>query len=289
MTDVLQVVIYGLVLGSVIALGAMGVSLLYGILRFAHFAHGDLMTLGAYLALPAVTRLGLPVPLAMLVGMGGTVGVALLVDRALYRPLRRAAPVILLIASVGVALAVRSVVQLVWGPAIQTYYQGIQFPYLWLGLRVKPTWLVIAGTAAALAVLAHLFLTRTRLGKAMRAMADNPDLARVTGIETERVVAWTWVMGGGLAAGAGVLLGLDTRLLPTMGWNLLLPVFAGAILGGLGSPYGALAGGLVIGVAQELSTLALPAAYKTAVSFVVMILLLLLRPAGLFGGKPGWS
>jgi branched-chain amino acid transport system permease protein len=141
-------------------------------------------------------------------------------------------------------------------------------------------------------VALHLFLTRTRHGKAMRAMSDDPELARVTGIATERVIVWTWAIGAGLAAIAGVFQGMDTQLNPSMGWNLLLPVFAAAILGGIGRPYGAVAGGLVIGLAEELSAYPwigdaplLSPGYKTAVAFTLMVAMLIWRPTGLFRGR----
>ncbi len=281
-TEWLQLVIYGVVMGSILALAGFGLSLTYRILNFAHFAHGDIMTLGAYLAL-LFYQLHLPLWGAGLLAMAATGLIAVAIDRVVYRPLRRTGPTTLLIASVGVALIVRHLIQLLWGPDNLVYEQGIQMPYRFAGLRIKPNQVLIVVAAGLLAVLVHLFLTRTRPGKAMRAVADNPDLARVTGIRTELVIAWTWVLGAGLAAASGTLLALDTYLRPTMGWNILLPVFAAVILGGIGSPYGAIAGGLVIGIAQELSTAFLPSEYKPLTAFVLMIAMLLARPQGLFG------
>ncbi len=281
--EISQLTVYGIVLGSIIALGAIGLSLLYGILRFAHFAHGDVMTVGAYLALAGVAGLGLPMWAAFGLALAGGIGLAVLIDQALYRRLRRTAPVILLIASVGVALILRSLVQLVWGPDTQVYTQELQMPMRILDIRLKPSQLQILIGTGVLVVLLHLFLTRTRTGKAMRAMADNPDLARVVGIDTEQVVVWTWVIGAGLAVAAGIFLGMDTRLQPTMGWHILLPVFAATILGGIGKPYGAIIGGMVVGVASELSTMVFPPVYKPAVAFALMVAMLLVRPTGLFG------
>ena len=283
--EVLQLLVYGIVLGSIIALGAIGVSLIFGILRFAHFAHGDLMTLGAYFALAGVAGMNLPMVLAFLLGAVATAAVAVGIDRALYRRLRRVHPIILLISSVGVALMARSVVQMIWGPDNQIYAGGIQMPWVIAGLRIKPDWVPIVGGAVALMVLLHVFLQHTRLGKAMRAMSDNADLARVTGIDTEKVVILTWIIAGLMAGAAGIFLGIDTRLHPIMGWKLLLPVFAAAIFGGIGRPYGAIAGALVIGITQELSTLFISPAYKPAVAFGIMVLILVWRPTGLFRGK----
>ncbi len=285
MIDFLQIVIYGIVLGSIIALGAIGVSLIFGILRFAHFAHGDLMTLGAYFALAGVAGMSMPMFAAFGLALAATALVAVGIDRALYSRLQQVSPIILLISSVGVALMLRSLVQMIWGPDNEIYQSGISMPWTFAGLRIQPTQVMIVGGAAGLMLLLHLFLQHTRFGKAMRAMSDNPDLARLSGINTERVVILTWIIAGALAAAAGVFLGMDTRLHPIMGWKLLLPVFAAAIFGGIGKPYGAVAGALVIGLAQEMSTLILPAAYKPAVAFALMVIILVWRPTGIFGGK----
>ena len=285
MIEIAQLLVFGVVLGGIIALGAVGVSLLFGILRFAHFAHGDMMTLGAYIAFVFATTLGLPLYIAFPVAIAATIAIAVAIDQVLYRRLRRTAPVILLFSSFGMALILRSVVEMIFGPDTVVYDNAIRLPWTVAGLRIKPDHVVIlAGTALLVAAL-HLFLRHTRTGKAMRAMADDPDLARVSGINTERVIVWTWVIGGGLAAAAGMFLALDTRLVPLMGWHILLPVFAAAILGGIGNPYGAILGGLAIGIATELSTLILPPVYKPAVAFLVIVAMLIWRPTGLFAGR----
>ena len=285
MAELPQLLVYGVVLGGIISLGAVGVSLIFGILRFAHFAHGDMMTLGAYFALMFYGALSLPMPLAFVLAMVLTALLAVILDRLIYKRLRRGQPVVLLIASVGVALMVRSAIQVFWGPDVQNYGSGIQMPWVVAGLRIKPDQVQILVGVALLVTALHLYLQKTRMGKAMRATADNMDLARLSGIDTERVVLWTWVLGAGLAAAAGIFLAMDTRLHPVMGWRLLLPVFAAAILGGIGRPYGAIAGGMVIGIAQELSTLVVSPAYKPAVAFAIMVVMLIVRPTGLFGGR----
>jgi branched-chain amino acid transport system permease protein/neutral amino acid transport system permease protein len=285
MNQFLQLVVFGVVLGGIIALGAVGVSLIFGILRFANFAHGDMMTLGAYLALIVVGPLALPMYVAFPVALAGTALIVVGIDQVLFRRLRRTAPVILLISSFGVALILRSVIQLIWGPDNVVYSSAIQLPWRFAGLRIRPDHATILVTTVALVVLLHLFLQHTRTGKAMRAMSDDPDLARITGINTERVVIWTWIMGGALAAAAGIFLGMDTRLNPLLGWNVLLPVFAAALLGGIGRPYGAIAGGFVIGIATEVSTMFMEPVYKPAVAFALIVLLLLVRPTGLMRGQ----
>ncbi len=284
MTDFLQLVIYGVVLGSILTLGAIGVSMIFGILRFAHFAHGDLMTSGAYFGLSFIIVSGLPVWWALPAGMIGTAALAVFIDQVLYRRIRRTQPVILLISSFGIALVLRSAVQIIWGPDNQNYTTGIQIPWRVGDFRIKPDHVWIVLSALVLVAALHLFLTRTRMGKAMRAMSDNRDLALITGIPAERVVMMTWIMGGAMAAAAGVFLGIDTRLHPVMGWSVLLPVFAAAILGGIGRPYGAIAGGMIIGLAMEVSTMIIEPAYKPAVAFAIMVATLLVRPQGIFKG-----
>lgn len=289
MAELLQLILFGLVLGSILTLGAIGLSLTYGILKFAHFAHGDFLTLGAYFALSLIATAQLPILVSIPIAALATLLVALIADRLIYRRLRRTRPVILLIASVGVALILRSAVQIIWGPNVQVYVQGIQLPYVIPfgngAIRIKPDHLVIMGGALVLVTSLHFFLQYTRVGKAMRAMSDNPDLARVTGIDTEKVVLWTWGIGIALAAVGGIFAGLDAQLHPNLGWQLLLPIFAAAILGGIGKPYGAIAGGMTIGLAQELSTLVIPPEYKPAVSFGIMVLVLIVRPRGIFAGS----
>ncbi len=284
MTDLLQLLVFGIVFGSILTLGAIGVSLIFGILRFAHFAHGDMMTVGAYFALIFVAQIGWPIYMALPAAMIGAAILAILIDQSVYRRLRRTAPVILLISSFGMALLLRAAVQLIWGTDNQVYQPGINVPYVVFDIRIKPDHLVIVGASVILVFAFHLFLKMTRMGKAMRAMSDNVDLARVSGIDSERVVIWTWVIGGALAAAAGVLLALDTRLNPQLGWNVLLPVFAATIVGGIGRVYGAIAGGMFIGIATELSTAVLLPAYKPAVAFTLMVLVLILRPRGLVRG-----
>ena len=281
MTDFVQLIVYGIVSGAIFALGGIGISVIFGILRFAHLAHGDMMTLGAYLALAAISALQLPVLAALPLAMIGTAATAIAIDWLFYRRFRRARPVILLISSFGMALVLRSAIQLIWGPGNHVYESGISIPYVLFDIRIKPDHVMIVGCTVAIIVAFHLFLTYTRLGKAMRAMSDDPDLARVSGVDTERVVVWTWAIGGALAAAGGVFLALDTQLNPLLCWNILLPMFAAAIVGGIGRPYGAIAGGLLIGIVEELSTAVIEPAYKPAVAFIIMIVVLIWRPTGI--------
>ena len=283
----------GLVLGSIYALGAIGVTLTFGILRFANFAHGETMTLGAYFTLTLTALTGLHPLLFLPVAMALTALAVLGMDRLFFRPLRHGSTIILVIASFGLMLMVRSLAQIVWGAKLQTFSKGIDLPWvLFDTLRIFPKHVVIVCAALLLMLSVHLLLSRTRAGKAMRAMADSPDLARLTGIDTERVIRTTWIVGAGLAAAAGVFLAYDTHVHTNMGFRMLLPIFASALLGGIGRPYGAMAGGLVIGMAEELSTYPwigtepfVPPGYKAGVAFAIMVVILIWRPSGLFRGR----
>ena len=282
----------GLTLGSIYALGAVGISMVFGILRFAHFAHGDLMTVGAYAALTAVWVLGMPALATIPIAVIFTCLVALASDRLFYRPLRDLPTIYTVIASFGVALILRSLVQTIWGTDSQVYMTGFQKPVVFFDtIRVATRHIQIIVATAILTVALHFFLSRTRLGKSMRAVADDPALASVAGLDTERVIRWTWIIGAALAAIAGVFVGLDTDVHTNMGWNLLLPMFAAALLGGIGKPLGAIAGGLIIGTAEEICSFPIfgesliAPSYKTAVAFVIMVLVLIFRPQGLFRGR----
>ena len=283
----------GIVLGSIYALGAIGITLTFGILRFANFAHGEIMTFGVYVTLTLIWLTGFH-PLALLpVAMAITSLFVLGIDRVFYKPLRASPAIILVMASFGMMLMVRSITQFSWGVQLQALQPGIQRPLVFLdALRISPKHILIVISAIVLMLVVHFLLTRTKIGKAMRAMADSPELARLSGIETEGVIRATWILGACLATAAGVFLALDSHVETMMGFKILLPLFAAAILGGVGSPYGAMVGGLVIGVTEEISTYAwigdaplVSPGYKAGVAFALMVAMLIWRPSGLFHGR----
>lgn len=283
----------GLVLGCIYALGAIGISLTFGILRFANFSHGATLTLGTYITLTLVWLSGLH-PLAMLpVAMAITAAIAVGIDQIFFKPFRASPKIMLVIASFGLMLMIRSAVQFFWGVQLEVMVPGIARPWVLLDqLRILPKHVLIGAATVVLMLAMHLMLTRTRIGKAMRATSDNPDLAAVTGIDTEAVIRATWITSASLATAAGVFLALDTHVETMMGFKMLLPMFAAAILGGIGKPYGAVVGGLVIGVAEEISTYPwigttplLAPGYKAGVAFAIMVIMLVVRPQGLFRGK----
>ncbi|GGO53114.1 amino acid/amide ABC transporter membrane protein 1, HAAT family [Roseovarius pacificus] len=313
--------------GSQLALGALGVTLIYGILRFSNFAHGDTMAFGTMVTILFTwlfqswgLSLG-PLPTALLAlpfGILGCVALVLLTDRAVYRFYReqRAKPVILVIVSIGVMFIMNGLVRFIIGPGDQRFADGERFIIsardfkemtgLREGLAIKTTQGLTVVTAVIVVALLFWFLNRTRTGKSMRAYSDNEDLALLSGINPDRVVMVTWLIVAALATVAGVLYGLDKSFKPFTYFQLLLPVFASAIVGGLGNPLGAIAGGFIIAFSEVMITYAwkkvlgytlpeslepeglvqlLSTDYKFAVSFVILLIVLLFRPTGLFRGK----
>jgi branched-chain amino acid transport system permease protein len=278
-------IIPGLILGSIYALGAIGITLVFGILRYAHFAHGDMATLGAFLVLLFIGLWGIDPWVALPLAMIATALVAVGVDKLFYEPLRSRPKIIVVMASLGVALMIRAIIQILWGTDPQSYVRGIVRPDTYFGLLIRPRELWTLLAVVVIVVSLEGFLRFSRWGKAMRAMSDNPDLARLSGVNLRHVTMLTWCLVGALCAASGMMLGINTEVHSMMGWHLLLPMFAAAILGGVGRVEGAVLGGLVVGLAEELSTLVMPAQYKSATAFVILILMLLWRPRGLLRGK----
>ena len=311
----------GLVIGLLIGLAGIGLSLTYSILGFANFAHGDYISWGAFsgwavayllagidryaaggLLLigagdgPApgdvgvsITNTPLSIVAGLVVAVGFTIGVSLLIDRAVYRPIRDADGITLLIASIGVAFALRYLIVFFFYSGRQGVTDISRVPsYEIGGVVINAHELTIVIIALVLMVGVHLLLQRSKLGKAMRAMADNRDLAQVTGIPVEGVIRTTWMLGGGLAGAAGYLVVLTQGTIAyDLGWLLLLLILDAVIMGGIGSVYGAIVGGIVIGLASRLSLIWLTgdlSSFAEPVAFGLMIFVLLFRPEGIFGG-----
>ena len=308
----------GLVFGMAVGLAGIGLAMTYSILQFANFAHGDYITAGAFtgwlaafvvagvgsfgleaLVLVSDTvptgELGINVfatPLAILAGLVvasvTTAGLALALDRVVFRPMRGARGIALLIASVGVALALRHALIILFTGSTRSLTTGVPNQEITIGeggVSVGAHEVTLVVVAASLMLGTHLLLRYTKLGTAMRAMADNRNLALVTGIPTERVIRTTWLVGGALTGVAGFLIALEQGSMdPTFGWDLLLLVFSAVILGGIGSVYGAIVGGIVIGITSRLSQIWLPSELVLVGAFGVLVFMLLVRPQGLLGG-----
>jgi branched-chain amino acid transport system permease protein len=285
MPPIAQYVFNGVVTGGILALPAVAFSLLWRLLRFPNFAVSTYLTVGAYVALMLNQGVRARIELAWLGALVATGAVALAVDRIAFRPMRARRPFSLAIASIGVAFVLENLVRFVWGNDFRSFDVPVMRATSVGGIRVGRDQVLILGVAVIMMALAQAFLFRTRLGIAMRATADNPLLAAVKGVPTERVIAVATLGGGALAGGAGVFLGLDASIDPLMGGGLIISVFAAAILGGIGSAPGALAGALIVGIVEEVGTLLVPPTYKTAIGFTIILAVLLVRPTGLAGAR----
>jgi branched-chain amino acid transport system permease protein len=283
LADLANLLVAGLVSGLLLALPAVAMTLLFGISRFPNAAVGDMLTGGAYAALVAKTAAGVGLVAASVAGMAATALVALASWFAVFRAIARRSLLGALIASIGVAFVLRSAAALIFGHDQRTYELPIMRAMRFGELRILPAdlWLALI----ALATLAAVFslLRFTRIGKQMRAVADNPTLAKASGIRADRVLVVLWLTAGAICGLAGVLLGMRTVIAPEMGADFLLPIFAATVLGGIGSPAGAVLGALAIGVVEELATPLVGSSYKTATGFVITLLVLLVRPQGVFG------
>ena len=321
------IVVPGLAYGSQLALGALGVTMIYAVLRFSNFGHGEIMSFGTMLVILttfAMQDFGLsisPLPTALVAlpaGIVGAIGLCLLLDRYVYKFHRqqRASPVICLIVSIGTMFIIGGLIRFVIGPKDRNFADGERFIIkasafkdntgLAEGLAIKTSQGVTVLTAFAVVGVVFWFLKYTRTGKSMRAFSDNEDLALLSGIDPDRVVRITWIITAVLATIAGTLYGLDKSYKPLVYMHLLLPIFAAAIVGGVGNPLGAIAGGFVIAFSELAITFAykkvaayligdgvlgdgllqlLSTDYKFAVSFMILVIVLLVKPTGIFSGK----
>ncbi|MGN6100301.1 MAG: branched-chain amino acid ABC transporter permease [Devosia sp.] len=288
---------------SELALVAVGLTMVYSVLRFPNFAHVEYATVGAYFAFTLSAALNLPLGLAAPVAVIGAALVGLATDWLVFRKLRERSDIILMIASFALAIAIREFVLMFWGPSPRFYPVGFSKPLRVFGALISPVQIGIIVTAVVCMGGFHLLLNRTRLGVSMRASADNKLLSEACGIPTDGVVRIIWLIGSGFAGLGGVLIALDTQLQPFMGEAIIIPVFGAAILGGIGSPYGAMLGALLFGFAENvgltinwtplLQTLGLeagaityiPAGYKEAIPFALLIAMLIFRPQGIMGRR----
>jgi neutral amino acid transport system permease protein len=283
--DVAQTGLNGLSLGAIYALGAVGLTLVYGILKLVNFAHGDFLTFGAYMAYLVNVTWGLPLVAGVAMAMAATAALGIAIELILWRPMRarRAGMLQLLLISIGLAFIIRAFIQFVWGTEIRTLDVNVTETVSFLGLTIGRTELVVIAVGVVVLLGVGLMLRMTMLGKQMRALSDDVELAETAGINTSRVILYTWIFAGALAGLAGVLAGATTNLRPELGFELLLPIFAAVVLGGIGDAFGALVGGLILGLVIEWSTLFFDARWKVTIGFVALIIVLIVRPQGIFG------
>jgi branched-chain amino acid transport system permease protein len=282
---VTQLILNGLMAGSILALPAIGLTLIFGVLRFTNFALASLMTIGAYAGLVANVSFGLPVYAALLVAfvVAGIVGA--LSDEFVLKPFRASGFITTAIGSIALTIALENVVRFIFANQMRGYNLPLKRDWVFEGLRVGPQQVENLVVAAIVMLLLSVFLLTTRAGKAMRAVADNPQLASIKGIDVDSVARAVSFVAMGLAGIGGMLIGLDTTVDPLVGFKTILSVFAAAVIGGLGSIPGAIIGALVVGVGEELSLLILSPAYRTAVGFLAIFLVLTLRPRGILGAR----
>jgi branched-chain amino acid transport system permease protein len=283
-----QIAINGLIAGCIYSAVALGFTLIYGTVRFFHFAHGAIYACGAYLAWLTIVELEFPIIAGATVAcfLVGVLG--LLTDVAVYRPLRaRKSPnLVLLLASFGIFIVLTSLLQLAFGPDIRVVQTGVVLegrPVL--GARITDIQIAIVFVCFSLALLLALFVKRTRLGTAIRAVADDPIAACLVGIDSKMTISATFFMGSILAGAAGILVSLETGIEPTMGMSAVIKGIIAAVVGGIGSIPGALIGGLLIGTAENLGTWGISSGWKDAIAFIVLVVFLLIRPGGIFESK----
>ena len=283
--EIAQLVLNGLMAGTILAVPAIGFTAIYAVLRFPNFAIASHLTIGAFAGWLANVSLGLPAALAVGVAFAAAGVAGVVSDELILKPLRPAGALTTAIAAVALTLVLENVIRFVFGNDLRGYALPIRRDWQVAGLRIAPQQVQNFGLAVVAMTAVFLFLAFTRTGKAMRAVADNPTLASVKGIDTDRVARLTTFVAMGLAGVGGMLLGLDTSIDPLTGFRVILSVFAAAVVGGLGSIPGAVVGALTIGVGEELSLLVLAPAYRTVVGFAAILLVLTLRPRGILGER----
>ncbi|UCH07476.1 MAG: branched-chain amino acid ABC transporter permease [Deltaproteobacteria bacterium] len=299
-----QVIINSIVRASELTLLSLGLTIVYDILKFANFAHTEFAVVGVYLALFLNVTLGLPIIPAAIVASIVTGFASIALDRAVFKRMRRSSGIIVMVTSLGLGIALRNSIRAIWGADAKNYSVPLQAPIITEYFRITPLqiWIILVGVAAMFSF--HLMLHHTMLGKAMRASSDNPELAQASGIATEKIITRVWFIAIAFASVGGILIGLETYILPYMGFAIIVPVFCATILGGIGNPYGAMLGALVLGFAENFGLyvnfgailnlggilgfskeLFIPTGYKPAISFIILILVLLIRPRGILGRK----
>ena len=282
-----QVIFNSAVTGSLYLIGAVGLTLTYGLSKFPNFAHAELITLGAFIGYFVTEQLGLGWPLGLVVAFIASGLIGFLCCRGIFQPLsRRGSSIIhLMVASIALGFILRHSIGAAWT------WKPLYFTATWSAfdtgpLRITGLWLWLIFAAIALSLVMHFFLMNTRIGKAIRASSSNSDLALASGIDVDRVIWVTWFIGSGLAAIAGVFRGADTQIWPMTGWDIILPIFAVAILGGIGNFYGAIVAAFIIGLAENIGVVGLMAlgvstTYRIGIAFLILIVTLIVKPEGL--------
>ncbi len=279
---------FGLITASILAIAAVGLSLQFGITNYINFAYGDLLTFGVYVAFVVNQHFGLNIWIGMALAVIATAILAWLINLFILRPFtnRGTSPIIMLVVTLGVSLILQNVILAIFTEQFQSYTVNTGTPLSLGPFLFTPLQLGIIGLAIVTMLGVHILLRYTRLGKAMRAVSDSPELARISGINTRLIVNAVWLIAGGLGGLSGVVLALNTAsFTPTIGFGFLFVIFAAVILGGIGHPYGAIVGALIVGIATEMSAAFISSEYKVAIALVILIISLLIRPQGIFASR----
>ncbi|MBI3033080.1 branched-chain amino acid ABC transporter permease [Candidatus Woesearchaeota archaeon] len=285
-----QLLINGFIAGALYALVACGFTLIYSTNKFMHFAHGSSVVVGGYLLYSFFTLLGLPFYLACASTILLTAVFGWGLYYAIYQPLqeRHSSNIILLIASIGLLILFQNIIQVIFGPSVKSIgYIPISKGITLFGAIITKLQIALIALALLLSLVLYLFMQRTMLGRTMRAVSDNQQLANIIGINAQRVKAYSFLLGSGLAGLAGILIGLEQNLVPTMGTELMIKGFTGAVVGGITSVPGAIAGSFIVGIVENLGIWFLPSGYKNGITFLLLFIFLLWKPTGLFGLNKG--
>lgn len=283
-----QLLVNGIIAGGIYALVALGFSIIYRTVKFFHFAHGVVYTIGAYMAYTLAIKLKVPFIVAFFLAILAAAILGALIDRAIYRSLRskRASNLIFLLASFGVFVFLQNLIQLIYGAQILSLRTGpVTEGYHIFSAVITPTQIIILLVSVGLMVVLWAFMTKAKLGKAMRAVSDDPVAANMVGINPEKTILLSFLLGSALAGAAGVLIALETNIEPTMGFSAILKGIIASIVGGIGSIPGAMFGGFFLGMAENLGIAWIPSGWKDAIAFAILIIFLLIRPRGIFGIK----
>lgn len=279
---------FGLITASILAIASVGLSLQFGITNYINFAYGDMLTFGVYVAFVVNQHFGLNIWIGLVLAVIATAILAWLINLFILRPFtnRGTSPIIMLVVTLGVSLILQNVILAIFTEQFQNYTVNTGKPISLGPFLFTPLQLGIIGLAIVTMLSVHVLLRYTRLGKAMRAVSDSPELARISGINTRLIVNAVWLIAGGLGGLSGVVLALNTATFtPTIGFGFLFVIFAAVILGGIGHPYGAIVGALIVGIATEMSAAFINSEYKVAIALVILIIALLIRPQGIFASR----
>ena len=275
----------GIALGSIYALTAIGFTMVYGIIRLINFAHGDIYMIGAFLTLTAITLMGMPIIPAFIFGMVGSAIVGILIAKLAYSPVFEAPRINLFLSAIGMAIFLENFAMLIWGPETQSFPNVINnVSYNFLGIRINTTQLIILGTTIVLVTILTYIVQYTKTGRAMRCVSQDMDVSKLMGINTNAIVYFTFGLGSAMGAAAGTLVGIYYKAAyPMMGFVPGLKAFIAAVIGGIGSIPGAMLGGLIMGISESLGAAYISSGYRDAIAFIILIVILLVKPEGLLG------